>query len=119
MLDINMEFRKGILFVRLDGNLSVDNCSLLDKELERIIKNNNVKFVTFNVSGLDYIDLDGIETILKYNSALSRIAGKALICGVDKDLVKARVHNSQVPYYMFETSDELGAIDHIKRGGYL
>lgn len=119
MLDIDMEFRKGILFVRLGGNFSTDSCKLLDKELERLVEEDNVRFVTFNVSGLNYIDLDGINTILKYDTALSKIKGMALICGVDNDLVKLRVHNSKVPYYMFETSDELGAINYINLGGYL
>ena len=38
MLDINMEFRKGILFVRLGGILSDDTYIDLDDHLEEIIK---------------------------------------------------------------------------------
>lgn len=117
MLDINMEFRKGILFVRLNGDFSADNCKILDKQLMPLISNNEIRFITFNITGLDNIDLNGINTILKYNKLLSKINGKATICGVDNDVVKVRVHNSKVPYYMFETSDELGAINYINLGG--
>lgn len=119
MLNINMEFRKGILFVRLVGKLDVSNCNVLDDELKSLIDGRSIKFVTFNVSELDYIDVDGINTILKYYKALSQMDGKALICGVDNELVKLRVHNSMIPYYVFETSDELGAINYINLGGYL
>lgn len=119
MLNINMEFRKGILFVRLGGHLDVNNCKMLNNELDDLVSDRSIRFITFNVSDLDYIDVDGIDTILKYDSALSKINGKALICGVNNDLVKLRVHNSRVPYDMFETSDELGAINYINLGGYL
>lgn len=119
MLDIDMEFRKGILFVRLCGSFSIESCIQLDKKLEQLVSDNNVRFITFNVAGLNYIDIAGINTILKYNSALSRIKGRAIICGVDNRLVKLRLHNSKVVYSLFETTDELGAINYITLGGYL
>ena len=114
-----MEFRKGILFVRLSGHLEACNCQMLDDELKALVDGRSIRFLTFNVSNLDYIDVDGINAILKYDDALSKINGKALICGVDNELVKLRVHNSKMPYCMFETSDELGAINYINLGGYL
>jgi anti-anti-sigma factor len=119
MLDINMEFRKGILFVRLSGIFSANNCNQLDKELGQLIAGDNVRFVTFNIADLNYIDADGINTILKYEIELSKIKGKAIICGVDHDLVKIQVHNSHISSYMYETNDELGAINYINLGGYL
>jgi len=119
MLDINMEFRKGILFVRLSGDFSINNCSKLDDKLKKLVDDNNVKFITFNVSGLNYIDIEGINTILKYNKALSKINGKALICGIDNDFVKTRMYKSNILYSILETRDELGAIKYINLGGYL
>ncbi|MFA5407727.1 MAG: STAS domain-containing protein [Bacilli bacterium] len=119
MLDIDMEFRKGILFVRLTGSFLVDSYTLLDDKLKELVDNNNVKFITFNVSGLENIDAMGINTLLKYNKVLSKNKGKALICGVDNDLVKLKVYDSRVPYFMYEARDELGAINYINLGGYL
>lgn len=119
MLDINMEFRKGILFVRLGGDFSGKNCSLLDKSLQKLVSNNNVRFITFNVSELTNIDSNGINTILKYNNDLLRLSGQALICCLDNEKIKNKVQNSIIPYYMFEIRDELAAINYINLGGYL
>ncbi len=38
MLDINMEFKQGILLVRLKGLLNGDTVGILKKDLEMIIK---------------------------------------------------------------------------------
>ncbi|MDD2203120.1 MAG: STAS domain-containing protein [Bacilli bacterium] len=119
MLDIDMEFRKGILFVRLSGEFSVSNCSKLNDKLKKLVNENNVRFITFNVFGLSYIDLEGINTILRYNQALSKINGKALICGIENDFVKSRMYKSNILSSIFETKDELGAINYINLGGYI
>ncbi|MDD2469978.1 MAG: STAS domain-containing protein [Bacilli bacterium] len=118
MLDIDMEYTKGILFVRLKGKLSIDNCIILDNELGRLVDGNNVRFVTFNVFELTYIDMNGIKAILKYNAALSKIKGKVLICGVNNEVVRSQL-NRKVTRYILETKDELSAIKHINLGGYI
>lgn len=119
MLDINMEFRKGILFVRLGGDLSVNTYEQLDESLQRLVNNNNVRFITFNIAELTSIDSEGINTILKYSDALSRLSGKAFICYLDNDSIKNKINNSIIPYYMFEIKDELAAINYINLGGFL
>lgn len=119
MLDINMEFRKGILFVRLGGVFTKESSKMLDNELDKLINTNNVRFVTFNISELIYIDFVGIKTILKYNATLSKMNGKALICGINNELVKLQINSSKVPLCMHNTIDELDAINYINLGGYL
>ena len=111
MLDINMEFRKGILFVRLSGILSDDTCKQLDKSLEEMVREMSIKYVVFNIEDLIYIDIEGINALLIYDSNLKKNGGKALVCGIKNGLVKYRVENSKMLDYMFETSNELGAIN--------
>ena len=48
MLDINMEFKQGILLVRLKGLLNGDTVGILKKDLEMIIKDNGIKYVLIN-----------------------------------------------------------------------
>jgi anti-anti-sigma factor len=119
MLDIDMEFRKGILFVRLIGDFSFNNCPKFNNKLKKLVEGNNVKFITFNLSELKNIDLEGINTILEYDKALSKINGKALICGVESDLIKSRMCKSKILYSISETKDELEAINYINLGGYI
>jgi anti-anti-sigma factor len=119
MLDIDMEFRGGILFLRLNGKLVSSTSAMLDNLLKKLISNNSIRFITFNVAGLKYIDSVGINTIIKYNEALSKIKGKALICGLYNDLVRLRVQSSKMMRAIDEVSDELGALKIINLGGYL
>ena len=99
--------------MRLGGILSDDTYIDLDDHLEEIIKKMNIRYVVFNIEELKYIDMKGIETLLKYNSNLIKNGGKALVCGIKNDLVKLRIENSMMLNYMFEISDELGAINAI------
>jgi anti-anti-sigma factor len=109
LLDIHMEFRKGILFVRLKGILSDDTCRNLDNCLEGMVMRKDIRYIVFNIGKLQYIDIEGINTILKYNFNLNRNGGRALLCGINNDLVKTRIENSRMLNYMFEISDELSA----------
>ncbi|HHT38399.1 MAG TPA: STAS domain-containing protein [Mollicutes bacterium] len=116
MLDIDTEFRKGILFVRLKGSLSYDNCHLLENSIGQLITENKVRFVAFNIYELYYIDSVGISTLLKYNMTLLKKQGIALICGENKMLFKIR---NKDKYQIKEVNDELSAIKYINLGGYL
>lgn len=113
MLDIDFEFRRGILFVRLNGILSDNTYSKLDDSLKNLVDREIIRYVVFNIEELRYIDLKGIEALLNYNLILNQNGGKALVCGLKNDLVKHRINNSRMLDYMFEVSDELGAINAI------
>lgn len=106
-----MEFRKGILFVRLIGVLNKKTVSKLHKEVTELIKDNGVRNIVFNVNELESIDYYGINALL-YNYELCRISnGKTLLCGINNTLVKHRLSNSRILNYMYETADELSAIN--------
>ena len=47
MLDINYEFRKGIFFIRLIGEMNDKNYSNVKAHLEELIKVNNLLTSTF------------------------------------------------------------------------
>ena len=96
-----MEFRKGILFIRLTGKLDKNTISKLNSEVTELVKDNGIKNIVFNIDGLTSIDLKGINSLL-YNYELSKMNdGKTLLCGII---------NSRLLNYMYEVSDELSAI---------
>lgn len=88
MLNINYEFRKGILFIRLTGELNKNTVWKLKHEINDMIEDNGITNVVFNVSKLMSIDDDGINCLLdnfklcKYNN------GSALLCGVNNNIKK-------------------------------
>ena len=111
MLDINLEFHKGILFVRLTGALNKNTVDKLDNEVTTLIKENGIKNIVFNIGNLISIDCYGINELLKNYEICKLNKGKSLVCGVNNGLVKQRINNSRLLKYMYEASDELSAFN--------
>lgn len=113
MLDIDVLFHKGILFIRLNGKLEKNTISKLKNEVTQLIKDNGIRNIVFNISNLISIDCYGINALLNNYELVKQNNGKSLICGVNNNLVKARINNSRLLNYMYETSNELSAINMI------
>lgn len=111
MLGINIEFHKGILFIRLDGNLDKNTVSKLKSEVTTLIKDNGIRNTVFNISNLNSIDCYGINALLNNYEICRDNNGKSLVCGINNNLVRHRINNSRLLKYMYETSDELSAIN--------
>ncbi len=84
MLDIDMEFKHGILIVRLIGILNGDTISLLKSDLEQVIKTNGIKYVLLNLKKLSYIDNYGLEAIKHSYKQIKNNKGKLILCGINK-----------------------------------
>lgn len=93
MLKINLEFRKGVLFVRLNGSLndkeSLDNINSLIKEI-------GFRYIVFNVDNLKCIDINGINCILNYQKLLLNNHGKLLLCESDK-ILSDKIFKNKIP----------------------
>lgn len=109
MLDTIMEFRKGILFVRLTGELTKNTVSILENDVIDLIETNGIRNVVFNIENLDYIDLRGINYLLYTYEVCKNNHGKSLLCGINNE-VKDKIKTSRLLNYMVETKDELSAL---------
>lgn len=107
MLDIDMEFKKGILFVRLKGILNGDTCTLLDEQLTSLVRNNGIKYVLLNFSDLNYIDKYGINIIIKNYLNIATNSGKLIIVGIDKLFT----YNVNIMDNLYQISDEVTAFN--------
>ena len=103
MLNINMEFRKGILFIRLNGSLNKEN-------INNIIEPNGFKYIVFNLDKLYSIDNYSINYFLKINKLLNKKKGKLFIC--DKNSNKNIIFD-EIP----KISNELEAFKLCERMG--
>ena len=79
MLKINTEFRKGIMFVRIKGNLNKANINNLECE--------DFKYVVFNLDNLLSIDSYAINYIINYNEKKLKDNGKLIICETKNSLI--------------------------------
>ena len=79
MIDYNIEFTKGVLFVRLFGSLNNNNEKQLKDGIYEIIKEGGIRYLVFNIEDLDSLEDSNLfydcENIVKSND------GKMLICG--------------------------------------
>lgn len=72
MLKTNMEFRKGILFIRLKGDLNKNTIrGLIDKDF---------KYIVLNIDNMYSIDSYSINYINKLYKRIDNESGKMIIC---------------------------------------
>ena len=79
MIDYNVEFAKGVLFIRLFGVLNKFNEIEIENDIIDIIKSGGIRYLVFNLEDLELeeeVDLfKNCENIVKDNN------GRMLICG--------------------------------------
>jgi stage II sporulation protein AA (anti-sigma F factor antagonist) len=113
-LETNLEYRKGILFIRLIGSLTKDTSQKLEQEVNDIIKCYEMKNVVINVKELNDIDYKGIN-ILYYIYELSKQRqGKTLLCNVANEQIKKKMQHQRLLNYIKEINNELVAFDVIE-----
>ena len=104
MLNINIEFRKGILFVRLNGILDKHTLVNFKKEVSDLIDINGIKYLVMNLKDLEYIDDLGIKQLTNDYRKISSLDGKVVICGVEEKDYKKELSN-----YTYISQNELKA----------
>lgn len=114
MLEIDMEFRKGILFIRLLGELTEKTIFVLNREVTKVIEEYQISNLVFNVDGLSKIDDIGIHALYDNYEIAHKNHGTVLVCGLHDDEIKTKMKKSNILNYVYETSDELTAIDKVK-----
>ena len=86
MLTINLEFIRGMLFVRLRGKLDHETCKKFESCLDDMLNNKGLKYFVINIEELNYIDDNGINTIMNKYSDVIKKNGKLIICGYNIDI---------------------------------
>lgn len=79
MLKINMEYRRGILFIRLKGNLNANTATKFEEYTIPIIKNNGIRYIVYNLSELVSLDSRGESALIKGGDEAKLNEGKVLI----------------------------------------
>ena len=103
MLNLNMEFKSGVLFVRLIGSLNKLTSYKLVDTLIPIIVSQGIKNLVYNFNELNSIDEVGYKTLLLgYNSVINN-NGNVLVVGNRFNLE-----------YFKEVNNELSALKILK-----
>lgn len=75
-----MEYRKGILFIRLKGELTKYTYKSLGNYLIPVIYNQGIKYVVFNLANINVIDEYGKKCLKESIKATNSNKGRGLIC---------------------------------------
>lgn len=88
MLEIDMEFARGMLFIRLMGVLNKITSNDLKETLEKMVEEEGIRYFVLNLESLDYIDEEGIKLIINCYFNVILKEGKLVICGYDSHIQK-------------------------------
>lgn len=95
MLRISFEFRKGIFFIRLIGDLNKYSYKDTLDEINELITSNKFKYVVINTNYLKRIDLTGLNCITEIVCITKENHSNLVFC--DKLNVISRLTSSNVP----------------------
>ncbi len=109
MLIIKTDYREGIMFVRLKGELTKDSIIKLDKKVTKRVKSLSIHNLVLNVSNLKDIDYKGINRLFYNYEMIKENNGSIMLCGNNINIDK-RLKKSRLLKYIKEISDELCAM---------
>ena len=109
----NIEFRKGILFIRLNGALIRRNINKFESEILPVILKQGLKYVVINLENLEYLDKYGIESLSNLYEIIRRNNGRTSFCNMSEE-IKNMIKNTNIYDKFFNTNNELTALELFK-----
>lgn len=92
MLKVLMEFRKGILFVRLFGILNSSTIDEFKSQVKEVIIESGIKYVVLNTSNLEAISKEGVQEIKNLKKILKKTDGQFFLFGGEIKELKSLVN---------------------------
>ena len=108
MFKTDIEFKKGVLFIRVSGVLDKTNSSKLKKEIIPLILKNGFKFVALNLNGVNLIDEYGINAIDEINDAVLRFNGKTTL--IDGKRIEKKIKGTIIDNILYKVKNERVAL---------
>ena len=110
MLNIDLEYKRGILFLRLNGTLNNKTSCILKDAIEKLVNKVGIKYLLINFEKLYKIDNNGINTIINSYNKYIKGNGKLMICGY-RGNIKVDIENSKLIDCALKTQNELNAFN--------
>ena len=87
-----MEFRKGILFVRLYGKLDDTTLDIFENDVKEVIIQSGIRYVVLNTYNLESISNEGIKQIKRLRRILKKTDGEFFLFGGEIKELKSLVN---------------------------
>lgn len=107
MIKINtcLEFRKGILFIRISGVITKETCDIYSEDINDLIRINGIKKVVLNLEKVKQIDLKGINLLFYTYELTKNNNGSLYFTNIDN--IKERLNKSHILKYVDVLENEL------------
>ena len=104
MLKVDMEYDKGILYVRLNGVLERKVSYKINNYIVPTVLKHKVKYLVFNLLELKDIDESGMDALLNTKCAIRTNRGKICLCEVS-DEVREKIKRLRMKIASNELAD--------------
>ena len=100
MLDVKMEFKKGILVIKLRGDLTSDTSYIFEESFNKIVNKSGSKYILLNIENVDIIDKKGIDLVNECANRITSNNGKFIINGLSE------IFNNYTNIYQVKEDEE-------------
>lgn len=114
MLKIKMEFKKGILFIRLEGILNKKTIEKFDSEVLSVVLTNKLKYIVVNLDQVYEVDEIGVDGLKELNDIIYNFKGKGALCSLSNSKVKRQIREYDYTNNFYEFENELNALGMIR-----
>lgn len=109
MLEAHTEFRKGIFFVRLQGDLISSTLQTLKKEMSLLLQEGQMSHVVFNLKQVRSLDPAGLHALYYNNEIIMKNGGRCMFCPSECRNVGQILKDSHLKTQMTSIENELSA----------
>lgn len=109
----NIEFRKGILFIRIKGSLTRKYINKFESDILPVILKQGLRYVVVNLENLEAIDNYGIDSLSNLYEIIRRNKGRTSFCNLNEK-IRDKIECSDIFDKYFNTNNELTALELFK-----
>ena len=106
MLTVCKEYRHGILFIRLYGQLIDKTILKYHNNIIKEVIDIGLRYIVLNINGLNDIDQEGINKLIDTSKLCQDNDGCMLICGINHHI---NINDSHLFDYIMEIPNEKAA----------
>jgi len=101
MLKMDLEYKSGILFIRLKGNLKRNVNYKLNNYIVPVLIKHKIKYLIYNLKELKSIDESGIDAILNTKCKIRNNKGIIYLCEATKE-IQEKVKRLKIKHFFNE-----------------
>ncbi|MDD3341627.1 MAG: STAS domain-containing protein [Bacilli bacterium] len=114
MLETYTEFRKGIFFLRLQGEMTAETTYLLKKEISLLLRGVKPGYIVLNLKNVTRIDRKGLEVLNHVFTSVEEAGGSCMFCPSESVNVRDYVSENALKKRVRFIDNELSAFTLVK-----